>query len=102
MQVHKSIEEEYLANILALPDTLEKLTDEGVFFSLPLSMPSDIASSHWNVLLESEETEISVIEVYTPKEGEGWAVCYKPLHNGYHTGKTEIIYGRWEVVRETE
>lgn len=71
-----------------------------MFASVPLNMPQDIHSANLVILFEGEVTERSIIEVYAPGDETGWAVVYKPSVDGKHTGETELIWGRWGLVRE--
>ena len=88
-----------LGNLLTSPVTLEKMGAEGKFASVPLSIPRDVQTVDWTILFEGKPTTYFPIEVYAPGDESGWAVVYKPADDGSHTGQSELIHGRWELIR---
>ncbi len=100
MSDHPTFADSIMRTVLSSPVTLAKLAARGMFASVPLCMPQDIHSANLKILFEGEVTERSIIEVYAPGDETGWAVAYKPSEAGLHTGETELIWGRWELVRE--
>lgn len=99
MSEHPTFAESILRNVLSSPATLAKLAARGLFASVPLNMPPDIHNVDWTILFEDEPCTKSIIEVYAPGDESGWAVCYKPSVDDVHTGETELIFGRWQLVR---
>ncbi len=100
MSDHPTFADSIMRSVLASPATLAKLAARGMFASVPLNMPQDIHSANLEIRFEGEVTERSIIEVYAPGDDTGWAVMYKPSEAGLHTGETELIWGKWELVRE--
>ncbi len=90
---------EILGTLLTSPTTLEKLGAAGIFASVPLSMPRDVQTVDWKILFEGEPTVHLPIEVYAPGDESGWAVVTKLAEDGTYCGQTELIRGRWELIR---
>ncbi len=100
MSDHPTFADSIMRAVLASPATLAKLAARGMFASVPLNMPQDIHSANLEIRFEGKVTERSIIEVYAPGDETGWAVMYKSSEAGLHTGETELIWGRWELVRD--
>ncbi len=100
MSDHPTFAASIMRTVLTSPATLAKLAARGMFASVSLGMPQDIHSANIQILFDGEVTTKSIIEVYAPGDETGWAVAYVPSKDGKHTGETELIWGKWELVRD--
>ncbi len=99
MSNHPTFADSIMRSVLASPATLAKLAARGMFASVPLGMPQDLHSINLQILFEGEVTTRSILEVYAPGDETGWAVAYMLDGKGSPTGETELIWGKWELVR---
>lgn len=101
MSKHPTFAASILSAVLSPPATLAKLAARGMFASVPLNMPPDIYSANLQILFEGEVTTKSILEVYAPGDESGWAVVYKSDEDGKFVAETELVWGKWELVRES-